>query len=79
MKTKDWMTEVRRLARTDEWYQVWLADVNALEPEFHAICEALPPEQQEKLRDYIDARETMQSALILFFHKTASFYEKDTA
>lgn len=69
MRDWEWMDEVTNRARTDEWYQLWLEDVKALEPAFLAIRGSLPEKQQAQLDDYISACESLEGALTLLAYQ----------
>lgn len=59
MDQMQWESTLTELARVDPWYQQLLAQCAAAEPEFLRIREALPPEDQEKLDEYISLCEEL--------------------
>lgn len=63
MKQDYWEQILLEAARQDEVYQAMLKKCLALEPDYRAILESLPPRQQEQLENYISLCEELQHRL----------------
>ncbi|MBQ8833926.1 MAG: hypothetical protein IJ001_03280 [Oscillospiraceae bacterium] len=69
MNEPNFMNEVLRRAKTDEWYQLWNRDAEKLEFAFYELRDSLPEAQQQLLDDYINTIEGRQGALsIIAYH-----------
>ena len=60
----DWKKAMYRRVQEDPWYQTCLRRVNETEGAFLKNRNALPPEQQEQLDEYIAACEELEHSLI---------------
>jgi len=60
----DWIEEMYRRARKDDWHQFCLQRVYETEGAFRTIRDALDPQQQEELDEYIHACEELERSLI---------------
>lgn len=69
MCNQDWMDEMYRRAKTDDWHQTLQGDVDAAEPAFLTIRNSLPQAQQEQLDTYVAACEELEHSLALIAYE----------
>lgn len=68
----DWIEKLYHLAKDDENWLSWQAELQKREHEYERILEMLPPEQQEFLRDYISVYQEAEYALVSIAYELGS-------
>lgn len=68
MKQEYWDQVLWNAARNDPEYRQLLKQCRDLEPAFREVLDALPPEQQDRLQDYISLCEALERRLTELYY-----------
>jgi len=76
MEVQSWVDELDQMCQKDEWYQLWLARVEKLEPAYEQVRGFLDEAQREALDQYIMACEELDHARQLLSYQLGRIQEK---
>ena len=71
-----WVEELDQMCRGDNWYQLWLARVEELEPAYEQVRVLLEETQREALDQYVMACEELDHARVVLSYQLGRSHGK---